>query len=112
VFPENGSTGWSDTWMIASDTDHVNCAYKWLAWMATPETQAEVAQYFGEAPANPKACAIAAKGFCDQYHATEADYAAKIWYWTTPIKECLDGRTDVECTDYQDWTDAWTEVKG
>jgi putative spermidine/putrescine transport system substrate-binding protein len=36
----------------------------------------------------------------------------KIWYWTTPISACLDGRTDVECTDYGDWTQAWTEVKG
>ena len=112
VFPDSGSTGWSDTWMIAADTDHVNCSYEWLNWMATPETQAEVAQYFGEAPANQKACDIAAKGFCDQYHATEEDYADKIWYWTTPISQCLDGRTDVECTDYKDWTDAWTEVKG
>ena len=112
VFPDSGSTGWSDTWMISADTDHPNCSYEWLKWMATPETQAEVAQYFGEAPANQKACDIAAKGFCDQYHATEADYADNIWYWTTPISECLDGRTDVECTDYKDWTDAWTEVKG
>ena len=29
-----------------------------------------------------------------------------------PIAECLDGRTDVECTDYSDWTKAWTEIKG
>ena len=43
VFPDSGSTGWSDTWMVAADTDHVNCAYMWLDWMATPETQAEVA---------------------------------------------------------------------
>ncbi len=112
VFPDSGSTGWSDTWMVTSNNDHVNCAYMWLDWMASPETQAEVAQYFGEAPANPKACDIAAKGFCDTYHATEADYTDKIWFWTTPITDCLDGRTDVECTDYQDWTDAWTEVKG
>ena len=33
-------------------------------------------------------------------------------YWTTPIEQCLDGRTDVKCTDYGDWTTAWTEIKG
>ena len=43
---------------------------------------------------------------------TDAAYAKKIWYWTTPITQCLDGRTDVKCTDYNAWTDAWTEVKG
>ena len=25
---------------------------------------------------------------------------------------CVDGRTAVKCTDYGDWTQAWTEVKG
>ena len=29
---------------------------KWMAWMLTPEVQTQVAEYFGEAPANPKAC--------------------------------------------------------
>ena len=53
------------------------------------------------------------KGFCDDIpRSTTRSTPSKIWYWTTPIKECLDGRTDVECTDYQDWTDAWTEIKG
>ena len=39
-------------------------------------------------------------------------FADKIWYWTTPISQCLDGRTDTKCTDYGDWTQAWTEIKG
>ena len=43
---------------------------------------------------------------------TDSDYAAQIHYWTTPIEQCLDGRTDVKCTDYGDWTTAWTEIKG
>ncbi len=112
VFPDSGSTGWSDTWMVSSNNDHVNCAYMWLDWIASPDVQAQVAEWFGEAPANPKACDSTSKGFCDTYHVTDADYAAKIHYWTTPIKQCLDGRTDIECTDYNAWTDAWTEVKG
>jgi putative spermidine/putrescine transport system substrate-binding protein len=24
----------------------------------------------------------------------------------------VDGRTDVTCTNYQEWTKAWTEIKG
>ena len=46
------------------------------------------------------------------YHAGDEAYAEKIHYWTTPIEQCLDGRTDVQCTTYQDWTQAWTEIKG
>ncbi|TIC80877.1 ABC transporter substrate-binding protein [Nocardioides sp. GY 10127] len=112
VLPDEGSTGWSDTWMISSQAEHPNCAYEWMNWITSAEVQAEVAQYFGEAPANTAACDYTAKGFCDDYHVTDSDYASKIWYWTTPISECLDGRTDTECTDYGDWVTAWTEVKG
>jgi len=71
-----------------------------------------VAEWFGEAPANEKACDLASKGFCETYHAGDEAYAEQIWYWTTPIEQCLDGRTDATCTNYQDWTQAWTEIKG
>jgi putative spermidine/putrescine transport system substrate-binding protein len=110
--PDEGSTGWSDTWMVATDSEHKNCAYMWLDWIVSPDVQAQVAEWFGEAPANLKACDVTSEGFCETYHAADQAYADKIWYWTTPIKECLDGRTDVECTDYQAWTDAWTSIKG
>jgi putative spermidine/putrescine transport system substrate-binding protein len=113
VLPTEGSTGWSDTWMISSKAPDPNCGYLWMDYITSPKAQAAVAEYFGEAPANTKACALTSdKNFCDTYHAEDADYAAQIYYWTTPISQCLDGRTDVTCTDYGDWTTAWTEVKG
>ena len=112
VFPEEGSTGWSDTWMIGTEAANPNCAYAWMNYITSPDAQAAVAEYFGEAPANTQACALTTKGFCDTYHAEDADFADQIWYWTTPIEQCLDGREDVTCTDYGDWTQAWTEVKG
>jgi putative spermidine/putrescine transport system substrate-binding protein len=113
VLPEEGSTGWSDTWMIAAASRHPNCAYQWMNWIASPKINAQVAEYFGEAPANTKACdQTSDKAFCDTYHARDSAYAEKIWYWSTPIPQCLDGRTDVKCTDYAAWTRAWTEIKG
>ena len=111
--PDTGSTGWSDTWMIAAEAKNPNCAYAWMDHIAGPEAQAAVGEWFGEAPANPQACDLASdETFCDTYHVDDADYAAQIHYWTTPIEQCLDGRTDVKCTDYGDWTTAWTEIKG
>jgi putative spermidine/putrescine transport system substrate-binding protein len=111
--PDEGSTGWSDTWMISADAPEPNCAYAWMDYITSPKAQAAVAEYFGEAPANTKACDLTSDpSFCDTYHAKDAAYAAQIHYWTTPIEQCLDGRTDVKCTDYGDWTTAWTEVKG
>lgn len=112
ILPEQGSTGWSDTWMVATKSQHKNCAYLWMDHIISPEANDAVAEWFGESPSNAKACDVATKGFCETYHAGDAAYAQKIHYWTTPIEQCLDGRTDVKCTDYARWTQAWTEVKG
>jgi putative spermidine/putrescine transport system substrate-binding protein len=113
ILPDEGSTGWSDTWMISADSKNSNCAYAWMNHIISPQANAAVAEYFGESPANPKACDLTADPkHCEIYHAGEADYAERIWYWTTPIEQCLDGRSDVTCTDYGQWTQAWTEVKG
>lgn len=113
VLPEEGATGWSDTWMIASKAKNPNCAYAWLNYIASPEANAQATEYFGEAPSNQEACEHTSNPeHCTLFHAGDEDYAAQIWYWSTPIEKCLDGRTDVKCTDYAAWTTAWQEIKG
>ena len=110
--PSEGATGWSDTWMISSKSKHPNCMYQWMNWITSPKANAQVAEYFGEAPSQTLACQQTAdKNFCSTYHATDAAYAGKIWYWTTPTADCVDGRGKI-CTDYAKWTQAWTSVKG
>ncbi|MEE6164448.1 MULTISPECIES: ABC transporter substrate-binding protein [unclassified Mycolicibacterium] len=112
VLPKEGSTGWSDTWMISSKAAHPNCMYKWMNWITSPEVNAQVAEYFGEAPAQTKACEhTTQKDFCDVYHATDADYAAQIHYWTTPQTQCVDGSGN-NCTAYSQWVDKWQQIKG
>ncbi|HMK10206.1 MAG TPA: ABC transporter substrate-binding protein [Acidimicrobiales bacterium] len=111
IVPKEGSTGWSDTWMISSKAAHPNCMYMWMNYIISPKVNAEMAEFYGEAPSNAKACAETADaGFCDTYHANDEAYASSLAYWTTPTKDCLDGRGD-KCTTYQDWTTAWDEVK-
>ena len=111
VVPTEGATGWSDTWMVASKAAHPNCMYKWMDWIISPKVNDQVAEWFGEAPAQTLACDVATKGFCDQFHALDASYANSISYWTTPTKNCLDGRGDI-CKDYAAWVQAWTDIKG
>jgi spermidine/putrescine-binding protein len=110
VLPKEGTTGWSDTWMISSQAANPNCAYAWLDYIASPEANAQATGYFGEAPSSLAACDF--REDCEAFHAGDAEYASQIWYWSTPIADCLDGRTDVECTDYSQWTTAWQEIKG
>ena len=113
ILPSEGSTAWSDTWMVSSHTKHINCAYKWLNWITSANVQDQVAEYFGEAPANLKACGVAAdKTFCTTFGAEDAAFYNQLYYWTTPTAKCLDGRTDVQCTTYEDWSRAWDEIKG
>jgi putative spermidine/putrescine transport system substrate-binding protein len=113
IKPSEGATGWSDTWMINSKTEHLNCSYLWLQHITSPEVNIQVAEWFGEAPANSKACALSTvEGHCDLYHAEDESYWADIYYWSTPEETCLDGRTDVKCKGFDAWITAWTEIKG
>ena len=112
VLPKEGATGWSDTWMVGAKSQHKTCSYKFIDHIVSPKANAAVAEYFGEAPANKKACAETTDPkHCDTFHAEDEEYFSQVRYWNTPISACLDGRTDVKCTDYAEWTKAWTEVR-
>ncbi len=112
VLPKEGATGWSDTWMVGAKAQHKTCAYLFMDHIISPKVNAQVAEYFGEAPANRKSCAETADPkHCDTFHAADEDYFSQVYYWTTPIPQCLDGRTDVKCTDYAEWTKAWTSIR-
>ncbi|GAA2568936.1 ABC transporter substrate-binding protein [Winogradskya consettensis] len=113
VLPSEGATGWSDTWMIAAKAAHPNCGYLWMNHIVSPRANAAVAEWFGEAPANKLSCAQTVdKNHCTTFHADDESYFDQVWYWTTPLAQCVDGRTDVTCKDYAAWTQAWTAIKG
>jgi putative spermidine/putrescine transport system substrate-binding protein len=109
--PKEGATGWSDTWMISSEAEHPNCMYMWMNWIIEPVANAQVAEYFGEAPAQEKACEHTKdKEFCTKYHAEDPAFWDRVYYWKTPLADCGDGSED--CKDYNDWVQAWTSIKG
>jgi putative spermidine/putrescine transport system substrate-binding protein len=114
LIPKEGATGWADTWMLSAKAKHPNCAYMWLKWVSTPKVQAQQAIYFGETPANPKACPIMdnlSAGSAAQYHCgASAAYFNSIKFWKTPVADCGNGKKD--CKDYTQWQQAWTQLKG
>ena len=114
VIPNEGVTGWADTWMLSSKAKHPNCAYKWMQYITQPKPQAQQAIYFGETPVNKKACSVMntlAKGSCAQYSANAPEsYYDSIKFWKTPIADCGNGQKN--CTDLRAWTTAWQQVKG
>jgi putative spermidine/putrescine transport system substrate-binding protein len=114
TIPSQGATGWADTWMLAANAPHPNCAYKWMQWVTTPKIQAEEADYFGETPANKLACPIMdtlQKASCAAYHANAPEsYYQTIKFWKTPLAQCGNGKND--CVPFQQWVTAWTSVTG
>ena len=72
-----------------------------LARRSTPQ----VAEWFGEAPANPRPAPRRRQGLLrPRTTQRDAAYASKIYYWTTPDR-ALPGRPHrVTCTDYAAWT--------
>ena len=115
VLPTEGSTGWSDTWMIHSKAKHPNCMYKWMDHMASAEANGQATVWFGEAPTSQAACDYAetlSPGHCELTHATDEAYYSKIWYWTTPQADCADTDSATTCKDQDDWVEAWTKLRG
>jgi putative spermidine/putrescine transport system substrate-binding protein len=111
IKPKEGTTGWSDTWMISSQAQHPNCMYLWMNHMISPEAQALVAEGFGEAPINLKACELTKNpDHCDQFHAADESWWEDIHYWTTPTEDC--GGEGGTCKTQEDWVNAWTEIRG
>jgi putative spermidine/putrescine transport system substrate-binding protein len=109
--PKEGATGWSDTWMISSEAKHPNCMYMWMNWIVSPQVNAEVAETFGEAPAQSRACEHTAEAdFCTKYHAENPGFWKRVYYWETPVSDCGNGSED--CMDYNRWVQAWTSIKG
>jgi putative spermidine/putrescine transport system substrate-binding protein len=109
------TTGWADTWMLASRAPHPNCAYMWMKYVTTPQVEAKQALVFGETPVNPKACTYMnkiQKGSCAGYHLNEpASYYNKIKFWKTPIPQC-GWKKSSSCADYNAWVQAWARVTG
>lgn len=115
TLPDEGSTGWSDTWMIAKDAAHPGCMYRWMDWMLSADANAQATVWFGEAPVTQAACDKAEElspGHCDTFHATDEDYFSKVWFWSTPREDCYDDDSSTTCKNIDDWIQAWTTITG
>jgi len=114
TLPKEGSTGWFDSWLVSSTTPNINCAYAWMDYTSRADVNGAIAVNFGMAPANTAFCksSAEAQAHCDTFFAEDEEFFKQVWPWTTPIETCVDGRKDVKCTSFQEWTNAWATVKG
>jgi len=115
IKPDEGTTGWSDTWMMHAEAEHPNCMLMWMDHMMSPEANAQATVWFGEAATSPQACEAAeelAEGHCEAQHANDPAYWENIWYWSTPQEDCADDDDATVCVTQDDWVQAWTTLRG
>jgi len=115
VMPTEGSTGWSDTWMMATKAANPNCMYLWMNHMMSAEANGQATVFFGEAATSEAACDYAetiAPGHCELTHASNEAYWENIWYWATPREDCDDADPATTCKTQDDWVEAWTTLRG
>jgi putative spermidine/putrescine transport system substrate-binding protein len=118
--PDEGVTGWADTWMLNSKAQHPNCMLEWMKYSMQPEVQATTGIFYGAAGSNVKSCDIIAKtlgkdgkelidtveyGFCGN-----EDFLNSIYLWKTPQETDATGTGGF--TDYSVWSQKWTEIRG
>jgi len=115
LVPSEGATGWADTWMMSSHSQHPNCMYRWMQWTERPDVQDQVAEFYGATPSNGKACDLLRQHLGatadSDYHCGDDAFLKKIALWKTPLAACGDSR-GTTCTDYSEWSQKWQEVRG
>jgi len=110
VIPEEGSTGWADTTMLATNAPHPNCAYLWMEHSLDPTVQGDVASWFGSVPAVLAACE-GNELLTDEGCATNGvENFDQIAFWKTPEADCFgDGG---ECVPYSTWAEDYLAIMG
>jgi putative spermidine/putrescine transport system substrate-binding protein len=120
VIPDEGVTGWADTWMISANAAHPNCMLSWMQWTMTPQVQAEVGIWYGAAGSNAQSCDLIAKGLgkggaelvdsVEYSFCGNEEFLTSLYLWKTPEADCGNGQTN--CMDYSVWQQKWTEIRG
>jgi putative spermidine/putrescine transport system substrate-binding protein len=112
-------TGQVDAWQVSAEAAHPECAYQWLTWATSVETQRKAVAWTGMAPANAEVCEGArkevdpavrerAERICGLYGVGTPGAFKGVSFADYPAKDCQ-GR-DGECTDYAQWVDRWKQL--
>lgn len=109
AFPKEGVTGWADTTMMHADSEHPNCAYKWLEHSLNAKVQGDAAAWFGGLPSVPAGCKESELMGEEGCKTNGVDQFEKIHFWRTPIAKC---ESQGECVPYHRWVSDYIGVIG
>ena len=109
VFPEEGTTGWADTTMLAAESEHPNCAYLWMEHSLSPKVQGDVSAWFGANPSVGAACKGNALLTDEGCRTNGYEQFDKVKFWKTPVTKCA---SQGECVPYHRWVSDYIGVIG
>ncbi len=98
TIPQEGATGWADSWMISKNSPNVDCAYKWIDYTISPEVQKMVVGVTAYSPANLKTADLLGADEAKKLHINDPAYFNSIKFWRTPA-------------NYDAWVKLWNEIK-
>ena len=111
TIPDEGATGWADTLMLATDSPHPNCAYKFMEHSLNSNLQSDLSVWFGSVPVVPAACSDkSGMQTPEGCKANGSEYFDKIKFWTTPIADC--GQGEGQCVPYKQWVEDFIAITG
>jgi putative spermidine/putrescine transport system substrate-binding protein len=99
TIPREGATGWADTWMLSTHSQHTACAYAWMNYALSPKVQKQVVEVTSYSPANLKTAALLGPARSKALHITDTRYFDSIQFWQTP-------------PNYAKWQQIWNDVLG
>jgi putative spermidine/putrescine transport system substrate-binding protein len=102
-----GGPAHSASWMLLSGARHPGCMYRWLDYILGGSANAKSADYLGEAPATPAACAYMD---CKAAHAADEAWWSRLSFQRTPQPDCHDAR-GAACVGWFGWSDAWALIR-
>lgn len=104
AIPEEGATGWIDTWVITKNAvgyDKLTAAYAWINFMISAETQARMARVTSYGPINPYAGRFLSAEEKKLYYLNYPDFMKKIILWQ-PLKPEV----------FKRYRETWKRIKG
>lgn len=98
--PSEGTTGWSDSWMMIKGSPNKDLAHQWMNYMLEGEAQKRLSAVSGYWPVSSNVVPLLSEELKAEYHINDLDaYFKSVHFWET-VK------------NLDEWNALWNEFKG
>ena len=100
TIPKEGTTGWSDSWMLLKGSPNKDIAHAWMNYMLTGAAQKPMTEVTGYWPVSQQVLPLLTEQQRKDSHLEDIDnYYSQIHFWET-------------VQNYDDWVALWNEFRG